>query len=135
MEFFGLKTLAWFDVWSLEHFVTGIFVGSLILKSRPQYKDDRFGFYVALLAISYAWESVEFYIEAGYTGIEAVTYWFQGVEFWGNRLVIDPLMMVLGAWVYEQGKCRVLIPRVFSVVWLICHILIFPHSMFLHEMF
>lgn len=133
MEFFGLKTVAWFDVWSLEHFVTGIFFAFLLLKLYPHLKNDRLRFYIILLLISYSWELLEFCIEAGYTGIDSITYWFQGVEFWGNRIITDPLMVVLGAWVYKQSKCRAIYARCFSLVWLILHIFLFPHSMYLHE--
>jgi hypothetical protein len=142
MQFFGEKTISWFDVWSLEHFVSGISVyglawglGFWLIPQHEQVSSrlrSHLNFAV-LIAIAYGWESIEHYLEAGYTGVESITYWFQGVEFWGNRLITDPLLMVLGG-MLASARPQVMRPaRLFSVFWLIVHIGVFPHSMYLHR--
>src|SRR5690349_3208542 len=103
---FGPKTDAWLDVWSLEHFVSGMAISTLCavladrlflrgLQDIPTVAKTR-GYMITILLVEYMWEVVEFYMEAGYTHVAAITYWFQGVEFWGNRLVADPLITWAG---------------------------------------
>jgi hypothetical protein len=137
IHFFGLKTQSWFDVWSIEHFISGILIGSLLAllwpKTRqPPVANNTVPFFLALLTISFIWESVEFYLEAGYSGSAGVTHWFQGVEFWGNRVITDPLMVVAGAWCFLKSRKLVFPARIFSTFWLVSHVLVFPHSMYLH---
>jgi len=92
---------------------------------------------VFILFVSYFWETIEFYLEAGYTNIDAVTYWFQGVEFWGNRLFTDPAMLLLGylVVVHYNSKKIIWFARFLSFTWLFIHIFIFPHCMYLQEIF
>ncbi len=80
------------------------------------------------------WETLEHYLEVGLAG-ETVAYWLQGVEHWSNRLICDNAMVMLGWWIYNQKNRIVWFARVFSIVWLFFHIFIFPHSMYLHELF
>lgn len=140
MHLFGLKTESWFDVWSIEHFISGILLTSLLCFIWPKIKqppvsDNKVPIYIALLTLAFLWECVEFYLEAGYSGNPRITYWFQGVEFWGNRLITDPLMMIAGAYTYLSVK-RILLPaRLFSMAWLTLHIFVFQHSMYLHTAF
>ena len=58
--------------------------------------------------LAYLWEALEHYLEAGLAGA-AVTYWFQGVEYWPNRLLSDPLMLVIGYWIAGRYP-RLVIP-------------------------
>ncbi len=167
-EFFGLKTVAWFDLWSIEHFFSGLSIGTLaaiiankILApylaqachatnhnnnhnlSTPNHSTSQpaaqitkppIQFYaVYILCLAYMWEAVEFYMEAGYTNIAAITYWFQGVEFWGNRLITDPLLTLVGGVLGLKYPLYVWPARIFSGLWLLVHIFIFPHSMYLHQ--
>lgn len=139
MHVFGLKTVSWFDVWSIEHFISGIIISSLIQmawswKKKGSVHDDLYAFFITLMLISFVWESCEFYMEAGYTQIDVITHWFQGVEFWGNRLVTDQVMMLLGAYVYLKHNWLTLPARAFSVLWLVSHIFFFPDSMYLHKL-
>lgn len=145
MMLFGLKTDAWFDLWSFEHFFSGMSIATMViilgdkilrdhlpkLEYLPVYK--RF-YYVMLLLVAYMWEAIEFYLEAGYTHIESVTYWLHGVEFWGNRLITDPIITLLGgvialkirpAWLWTA--------RLLSIAWLLANLFLVPHSMCLQE--
>lgn len=140
---FGVKTEAWFDVWSIEHFISGVGIGALailicrkfILNNAQEVGDEisrRFHL-ICVLWLSYLWEAVEFYLEAGYTNIDAVTYWFQGVEFFGNRLITDPLLTTLGAVAGFKYPVLRLPAKILVFIWLSVHIFYFPHSMYLHE--
>ncbi len=140
--FFGEKTIAWFDVWSIEHLVAGIsaysiaaWIGHHIHKgeavSPALFKRIIF---LILLVMAYGWETLEHYLEAGTTGLESVTYWFQGVEFWGNRLITDPLLVLVGGYLAMKHPRLITPARIFSATWLIIHIFVFPHSMYLHTL-
>jgi hypothetical protein len=148
----GYKTVAVFDVWSVEHFLSGISVGTLVLINNHKslgefflslkgkldgrtinflkYKYDL----IFLLFLAYIWETFEHYLEAGMAGAKA-EYWFQGVEFWPNRLLADPAMLVLGYLSAKHWPRTIWPARILSLVWLIVHIFIFPHCMYLQKWF
>jgi len=138
----GLKTVAMFDVWSFEHILSGVSVGSLIkndnirrlqgvsLPDRLRLRIDL----IAVLFVAYLWETVEHYLETGLAG-EKVEFWFQGVEAWTNRIISDPLLLVVGYFIAARYPSLVIPARILSVVWLVVHIFIFPHSMYLHTLF
>ncbi len=138
----GLKTEAAFDVWSIEHLIMGVTVGCFSTwAANKLIKDEKISdglrlkiSFVITLLVAYMWETLEHYLEEGLAG-HAVEYWLQGVEHWSNRLFCDNLMVISGWWIYQQKDRIVWFARVFSVVWLFVHIVIFPHSMFLHELF
>ncbi|MBQ7303503.1 MAG: hypothetical protein IJW75_01110 [Alphaproteobacteria bacterium] len=142
MILWGLKEEASFDVWSIEHIIMGISIACFTdWMSKKLCKDEnvsenlriKISFIMALM-FSYMWETLEHYLEVGLWG-NAVSYWLQGVEHWSNRLICDNLMVMLGWWIYQQKNKIVWFARCFSVVWLFVHIFIFPHSMYLHELF
>ena len=149
---FGDKTLALFDVWSIEHLVAGMSIGSisfvlnrryrvatqlgeliegesLLFKLNKYYVDILF-----LLLFAFVWEAIEHYLETGAVN-PAVTFWFQGVEYHLNRLLTDPLLVLVGGLLSMKYRRIVLPARIFSLVWLVFHIFIFPHSMYLHHVF
>lgn len=147
----GLKTTAIFDVWTFEHILSGVSVGTgviaynkknigtalaavsenLLHPKKASILKHKYDILVLLL-IAFAWEAVEFYLETGLLGAR-VEYWFQGVEFWANRLISDPLMLVLGYWIALKWPISVWPARALSIVWLTTHIFLFPHSMYLHN--
>ena len=155
MKLFGNKTESLFDIWSIEHFISGITIGSIIClilvtykfedlkgesfsqKSRTDdsYKNFHFTYLILILLISYIWEVFEFYLEAGYTGNPKITYWFQGVEFWLNRSITDPLLVAAGSLFYLKFYSTILSwsARIFSAIWLVFHIFIFPQCMYLQD--
>ena len=138
----GLKTEAAFDVWSIEHLVMGIsvaWIASLICSKlvgkeeiSPSLK-AKISFIISLL-IAYMWETLEHYLETGLAG-ETVQFWLQGVEHWSNRLIFDNIMVMSGWYIYQKKNKMLWFARVFSFIWLFVHIFIFPHSMYLHEIF
>lgn len=137
----GWKTQSWFDVWSVEHLMMGIglaelapFIRRWIFRGHDVTPPVAFRIdFLLVLCCSFCWELCEHYLEAG-AGPPGATYWFQGVEFWGNRLVTDTLIVLLGFAVYSRWKKVQLPARLFSLTWLFVHIFVFPHSMRLHEL-
>ena len=141
----GLKTIAIFDVWTFEHFLSGISIGALavrinikIFKNKLNLNSrnirTRYFDLIFVLLIAYAWETVEHYLESGLTG-DVVAYWFQGVEFWANRIISDPLITVVGYYIAVRNPKLVTPARILSLIWLLVHVFLFPNSMYLHEIF
>ena len=138
----GLKTQAILDVWSIEHILSGISVGSAVKKRNHSVIKKILGqdhnhhsWYfslVGVLFIAYLWETLEHYLEEGIAG-KAVEYWLQGVEFWPNRLLADPAMLIIGYVIAKRYPALVVPARVCSLVWLLVHIFLFPHSMYLQK--
>jgi hypothetical protein len=146
MLIWGFKTEAAFDVWSLEHLANGVamaafarMVAGKALKRNDSSNTLRALAEVAIvLAIALFWENVEHYIEAGLlpgAAGERVAYWFQGVEHWTNRLIADNIMVLLGYFIYTRQNRIFWAARIFSTLWMLVHIFIFPHSMYLHTLF
>lgn len=134
MIIFGDKTVALFDLWSIEHFFTGCnsaaLIGFLYHKFSSE-KNEKTLFllqWLTLATLELYWESLEFYLEAGYS-IDRVTHWFQGVEYMGNRLITDPIITVAGLFVVRAfPKIRwVAIP--FSLVWLYFNLIYYDNCM------
>ena len=145
MLLWGHKTIAMFDLWSIEHFINGIAIaGTAVLLTKVIFKKTEISkeakmkvSFIMVFALSLLWECVEHYIEAGIlpgAAGERVTYWFQGVEHWSNRLIGDTLTVMLGWYVYNRKNILAIPAKILSVVWLLIHIFAFPHSMYLHDM-
>lgn len=138
----GLKTEAAFDVWSIEHLVMGVSVACFSMwVVRKLVGDEKISdslrlkiSFIFTLLVAYMWETLEHYLEVGLAG-HAVEYWLQGVEHWSNRLFCDNMMVISGWWIYQQKNRLIWFARVFSIIWLFVHIVIFPHSMYLHSLF
>jgi hypothetical protein len=144
MMLVGPKTVSWFDIWSLDHFLSGIAIASLcalladkvLLKGLPELPPSaKKRFYIlTILMIEYMWEGIEFYMETGYTHVHAITYWLQGVEFWGNRLITDPLITVAGGIVGMHRRSLILPARILSLAFILTHVFLFPHCMYLQDL-
>ena len=141
----GLKTVSIFDVWTIEHFLSGISIGAVAVRCNMKiFKNKldldsrdiktRYFDLIFVLLAAYSWETVEHYMESGLAG-DIVAYWFQGVEFWANRILSDPLITVVGYYIAMANPVLVTPARIVSLIWILVHIFIFPHSMYLHEIF
>ena len=141
----GLKTVSIFDVWTIEHFLSGISIGALAVHCNMKifkYKLDldsldiktKYFDIIFVLLAAYSWETVEHYLESGLMG-DVVAHWFQGVEFWANRILSDPLITVAGYYVSKGCPILVTPARIVSLIWLLVHVFLFPHSMYIHEIF
>ncbi|MDR0313683.1 MAG: hypothetical protein LBI14_08790 [Treponema sp.] len=145
MQIWGYKTVAMFDIWSLEHFVNGIalagfavlITGKLFKKEEISEASIKIVNFIIVLTVSLLWECIEHYVEAGVIpGAigERVTFWFQGVEHWSNRLIGDTLTVMLGWFVYTKTKRLAIPAKIFTTVWMLIHIFVFPDSMYLHRL-
>jgi len=141
----GLKTIAAFDVWSIEHILSGLSVGHSVKKNNVKHTKRlnpnvsslnktvmRYELLVVLF-IAYLWETIEHYLEQGLGGAW-LEYWFQGTEMWANRLITDPLMLVVGYYFIKKYPFLVIPARILSVLWIAVHLIAFPHSMYLHSL-
>ena len=138
IQLFGHKSVALFDVWTIEHFFSGanLCVLFILLRSRFNLGDDpktklmlEFFF---VLTIELFWEVTEHYLEVGAI-IPSVEYWFQGVECYANRAISDPIITMAGFFFIRKFMQFRVFSSVFSAAWLFFHIVIFPHSMYLQD--
>jgi hypothetical protein len=131
------RTVSFFDIWSIEHFIYGITIGSIIIlilnkfkiQSRNEYQAI---YYLTILVITFLWKIIEHYLESGITN-QAVNYWFQGIESWGNRILTAPLLAMIGAYINLKYIFFKRYAQYFSISWLALHIAIFPYSMYLQN--
>jgi hypothetical protein len=101
----GSKTDAMFDLWSLQHIVTGMAIAPMMVDgfgnrikqifSLGKERIFRFADILGVLFFAYLWEAIEFYMEIGAFG-SGVAHWYRGMEFWPNRFIADPLLLVAG---------------------------------------
>lgn len=140
MLIFGDKTLALFDLWSLEHFFTGcnsaLMVSYFVKRYFKNINDEKTIFRIqllTLLALELYWESLEYYLEDG-ASYDIVTYWFQGVEYIWNRLLTDPIVTVLGLVAVTKFPKIKYVAIPFSLIWLYVHIIVFDHCMAVQDM-
>lgn len=141
--FWGHKSTAIFDAWSIEHVLAGLSIGAFVVKASARLA-ARYGVeenqalrthldVLMVLLVSFLWETTEHYLEVGLLG-PAVAGWFAGVENWGNRILTDPLMVLIG-YLLVRSRPRLVWPaRSLSAAWLFVHVVLFPHSMYLHEL-
>ena len=145
MLIWGHKTEAMFDLWSFEHFANGIGIAAVAVlitgRLLKRYEIDptlrKLINFILIFTLSLLWECIEHYIEAGVLpgaiGMR-VTHWFQGIEHWSNRLIGDTLMVMMGWYVYTRKGSLAVPAKVFSLVWLIVHVFVFPDSMYLQRL-
>jgi hypothetical protein len=145
MQIWGYKTSAMFDLWSLEHFINGIALAGLaVLITGKIFKKEEINpaslkiiNFILVLTIALLWECVEHYLEAGILPGEIgerVTFWFQGIEHWSNRLIGDTLAVLLGWFVYTKKESLALPAKILTVIWMVIHIFVFPDSMYLQRL-
>jgi hypothetical protein len=145
MQIWGYKTVAMFDLWSFVHFINGIALAGFVamiaekILKKEEINPTTWKIINIILGwmIAFFWECIEHYLEAGVLpGAigERVTFWFQGVEHWSNRLIGDTLMVLLGWLVYDKFKNLAIPAKIITTLWLLLHIFVFPDSMYLHRL-
>lgn len=125
----GDRSEAMFDLWSFQHFCSGILVGSLLAYVEVASKATWQRF---VLVIALSWEAAELAMEAGLFG-QTVANWKHGFEHWGNRFIDDPLMVTLGGLLARRFKSSwkwVLVP---ASVWFVANIAS-PNSMSVQQL-
>lgn len=127
-SFFGHKSSAMFDLWSIQHFLSGIIVSWLIFRLVAWTSfSNQFGWLFIICCVAYIWEFFEVFMEAGYFG-QKIAVWKDGFEHWSNRFISDPLTAVLGAMVFISFSWIIWPALVFNFTWFILNIRR-PHSM------
>lgn len=139
MIFFGDKTIAWLDLWSLEHFFAGcnsaVALSYILSKYFPDFsRQKNLNIQIILLlCLEFYWEMIEHYLESG-ASFDAITNWFQGVEYIGNRLVGDPIVTLLGLFFITKFPKTRAFSVVFSMAWLFVNIFVMSDSMELNRL-
>lgn len=141
MILWGCKTQAFFDIWSFEHLLSGLSIGMICINyikfNYSKYKisknDQSKLEIILILMCCFAWEMIEHYLELGICG-NRVKYWFYGQEHWTNRLLSDNIIVILGYLICKKYTFLVNPSRIISFIFLFFHIIIFPHSMYLHTL-
>ena len=116
-NFIGDKTVAVFDIWSIEHLMMGVILSYAINKISSNRKVNL----LVLLLISFFWECVEHYLEEGLLGFK-IQNWMAGTEYWGNRLIGDNLLMILGYLIYEKYPKSIFFAFILFGIFLILHL-------------
>ena len=129
MQIFGNKDISLIDVWSIEHVLSGISLGHFVIKFNHDKKSDL----LWILFFAFFWETIEHYLETGLAGV-VIANWFYGVEYWANRIIFDPMMMILGYFIAKKLSSVVPWARLLSIIWLIVHVVFFPNSMYLNQL-
>lgn len=128
----GDRSEAMFDLWSFQHFCSGILIGSLLAYVGVASKLTRQRFVLLILVIALSWEVTELAMESGLFG-QAVAHWKRGFEHWSNRFIGDPGLVILGGLLARRFKSAwkwVLVP---VSVWLVANIAS-PDSMSIQQL-
>jgi len=143
MLIFWDKTISLMDIWSIEHVLSWISVWFFVMTSNfkifekklwidSEKINTKYFDLIWVLFIAYFWETIEHYLETWLAWIH-VAYWFQWVEYWANRIIFDPLMLIIWYYIAMKWKKIVRPARFLSFIWLFFHIFIFPNSMYLQH--
>ncbi len=111
---FGNQEIAMFDLWSIQHFLAGILIGSLLLIPKNETTQQWQKIIPFILFIALSWEAFEIYIE---TGVIFETW--KGFEHWTNRIITDPLMALIGGVVGYLIRDSWRVAVVPAIMWLV----------------
>ena len=121
-ELFGDRSTAAFDLWSIQHAMSGMQLAAILCwglgHPEDKWSHTRSPQILGIVMIlAFGWEYVEFLGEVESFG-EAVGGWLRGNEHWSNHLIGDPLCVYLGGLLYTRLPS---IPRqvlLWTSVWL-----------------
>ncbi|MBU4480013.1 hypothetical protein KKG48_01030 [Patescibacteria group bacterium] len=112
--FFGDSKIAMFDLWSIQHFLTGVLIGSLLLNSENRETKKWQKIIPFILFLALGWELAEIYLETG-----VVLKNWTGFEHWTNRMIADPFVTLMGGITGYSVKDSWKIAIVPVVMWLV----------------
>jgi hypothetical protein len=130
----GTKTVAMFDLWSIDHFAWGVVIGTVLIclaKVEPP-RFELLKFVLWMLILAYAWEGHETWMEIGGRGT-SIGQWKDGVEHWSNKFLSDPGMVLLGGMLARGVKSSWKPALVYMILWSIANVLA-PDCMFIQNM-
>jgi hypothetical protein len=114
---FGDRRDAIFDLWSVQHFCTGILIGTVLMRTTLTRLPWRSVLLLVLL-LALCWELIELLMEGGFFGA-AISRWKDGFEHWSNRLVGDPLMVSSGSLVGRRYANAWKVVSAPAAIWLV----------------
>lgn len=117
---FGNKQNALFDLWSIQHLLSSVCVGFIILYFTRTI--DLIVYTLLLLMIALGWELIELFAELGIFG-NGLAVWFVGVEFWSNRLISDPFLVIVGGLLVFYQRKLIKPAVLIASIWLVINIL------------
>jgi len=109
---FGYRNYAVFDLWSIHHGFAGVVIGKIVL----QKFEKPLTFVCAVLIVALSWEGLELLMEYGNMGT-AISAWKGGYEHWGNRLIGDPLMVMVGGLIARKNHQIWKYALIYCIVW------------------
>ncbi|MFH1326067.1 MAG: hypothetical protein ABIH48_01200 [Candidatus Falkowbacteria bacterium] len=129
----GHKTISVFDIWSLQHFLSGIILGRIIcyLAWDSSGSPQTVRVYLAFLFCIFWWEFAETGMEVGKFS-KNVIIWKDGLESFTNRFIGDPMMMILGLYIYRRYRKYFWRALAVATFWLVLN-LFMPNCMFIQE--
>jgi len=128
----GDKKNALFDLWSINHFLSGVVFSTALYKYLEARNYNTFKYYVVFLACAASgWEILELTIEHLSQGA-TLFIWLNGNEHWANRLIGDYVMFVLGGLLGFKMKSAWKFSIILLLLLLAANALL-PSSMYLQE--
>jgi len=112
-SFFGGQAEALFDLWSVQHFLAGVLLGSLFLSSKKDKEEKWQTIIPFVIFLGILWEAVELILE--FEGLS-------GYEHWTNKMITDPLFVLFGGIVGYIIKDSWRVAVVPMIVWLVLKI-------------
>lgn len=98
-QIFGDREVAMLDLWSIEHFFFGVVLAAVFKLVFPKLSVKTI--LAIVLAIAVGWEVMEYAMELGMFG-NYISDWKKGHEHWSNRMIADPLLVLLGGYLQMQ---------------------------------
>ena len=125
VSIWGYKDEAIFDIWTVEHVVSGMGVAYFAILQRKWFQHP-----IALLILICAfWELTEHYLET--QSFEILMDWFAGTEHWMNRILSDQLAVLLGFTLIKAFPNLISYARFFSICFVGFHVWL-GSSMYFH---
>ncbi|MFC1644488.1 hypothetical protein ACFL08_00500 [Patescibacteria group bacterium] len=113
---FGDQRSSLFDLWSIQHFLSGVLIGALLITPKYQATKNWQKMVPLTLFFAFGWEALELLIESG--GISTFSSFWNSREHWSNRLISDPALVfvggIVGYVIHDSWKVAI-VP---TVVWL-----------------
>ncbi len=125
VQIWGHKTISVFDIWTIQHVVSGMTVSYITIGMRNKF----FHPLALMLLFVITWEVWEHYGET--VTPPAIMAWFGGTEHWVNRMIADPMAAILGFYLIKTHPYMISYARYFSIVFIGFHLVV-GSSMYFH---
>lgn len=116
VKIWGDKTEAMFDIWFLQHTLSGMVASFLLLNLRSTQKYSL----LIVIVFAYSWEFLEFFLETD--SYVVVMTWMAGLEHPINRYAVDPLAAILGYVIINRFPRWVTFALIVNICFAIVHL-------------